>query len=324
MGIKFLNKYLYEKCSKKAITKMHLKKLNGKTIIIDTSIYLYHFLGENALMENMYLLISIMNLYNITPIFIFDGKPPSEKRDLIRKRYEEKREAERKFNEIQRSLSIMTSAQRNKAISEMNILKKQFIRIYDDDIQKVKKLMDAYNITYFNSPNEADDLCVYLVKNGIAWGCMSDDMDMFLYGCPYVLRNLSLMNHTITLYKTENILSELKLSEKEFREIMTISGTDYNLHSDTSLSETLKWYEEYKKYKKKQNEKKLKYYEFYVWLIKNTKYIKNFRELLNVYQIFCGKNYYLYENMNFKILNKTNPDMKKIHEIMENEGFVFA
>ena len=206
----------------------------------------------------------------------------------------------------------------------MNKLKRQFIRIYDDDIQKVKELMDAYNVTYYNSKNEADDLCVYLVKKELAWGCMSDDMDMFLYGCPYVLRNLSLMNHTITLYKTQNILSDLNLSEKEFREIMTISGTDYNLHSNTSLSETLKWYEEYKKYIKKQKEQDLKYYEFYIWLIKNTKYIKNYRELLNVYQIFCGKYDKNYENIDFNKTNRLNPDMNKIHRIMEKEGFIFA
>jgi flap endonuclease-1 len=324
MGIKFLNKYLYEKCGKTSITKIHLKELSGKTIVIDTSIYLYHFVGENALMENMYLFISIMNLYNITPIFIFDGKPPSEKRELIRKRYQEKKDAQEKFNELQKSLNFMTPEQRSQALSEMNKLKRQFIRIYDDDIQKVKELMDAYNVTYYNSKNEADDLCVYLVKKELAWGCMSDDMDMFLYGCPYVLRNLSLMNHTITLYKTQNILSDLNLSEKEFREIMTISGTDYNLHSNTSLSETLKWYEEYKKYIKKQKEQDLKYYEFYIWLIKNTKYIKNYRELLNVYQIFCGKYDKNYENIDFNKTNRLNPDMNKIHRIMEKEGFIFA
>ena len=324
MGIKYLNKYLHEKCSKNTISKIHLKKISGKTLVIDTSIYLYHFLGENALMENMYLLISILNLYNITPIFIFDGKPPNEKRELIRKRYEDKKIAQQKFNDIQNSLDSMTEEQRNQALFEMNNLKRQFIRIYDDDIKKVKELMNAYNVTYFNSPNEADDLCVYLVKKGIAWGCMSDDMDMFLYNCPYVLRNLSLMKHTITLYKTQNILTDLKLSRKEFLEIMTISGTDYNLYSNTSLVETLKWYEEYKKYKKIQNEKNVKYYEFYVWLIKNTKYIKNYRELLNVYQIFCGKNYEKYETMEFKLLHGLQPDMKKIHEIMEKEGFIFA
>ena len=248
MGIKNLNKYLYENCSKKAISKIHLRKLSGKTLVIDTSIYLYHFLGENALMENMYLLISILKLYDITPIFIFDGKPPPEKHELLRKRYTDKKDAQNRYQILQDSLGNMTSEERKEALIELSNLKRQCIRIYDEDIIKIKELMNAYNVTYYDSPNEADDLCVYLVKTGIAWGCMSDDMDMFLYGCSYVLRNLSLMNHTITLYNTQQILLELDLSEKEFCEIMTISGTDSNIHSTTTLHETLKWFQEYKKY----------------------------------------------------------------------------
>ena len=192
MGIKNLNKYLYEKCSKKAISKIHLRKLSGKTLVIDTSIYLYHFLGENALMENMYLLISILKLYDITPIFIFDGKPPPEKQELLRKRYTDKKEAQTRYQLIQSSLDNMTYEAHKEALIEMTNLKRQCIRIYDEDIIKIKELMDAYNVTYYESPNEADDLCVYLVKIEQAWGCMSDDMDMFVYGCSYVLRNLSL------------------------------------------------------------------------------------------------------------------------------------
>jgi flap endonuclease-1 len=324
MGIKNLNKYLYENCSKKSISKIHFSEISGKTIVIDTSIYLYQFLGENALMENMYLFISIMRLYNITPIFIFDGKPPPEKNELLRKRYMDKKDAQRKFNELQLLLANMTPEERRLAELEMNNLKRQFVRVYDDDIKKVKELMDAYNVTYFNSPNEADDLCVYMVKTGKAWGCMSDDMDMFVYGCPYIIRNLSLMKHTITLYKTEEVLQDLKLSEKEFREILTISGTDYNIHSTTSLHETLKWFNDYKKYKEKCETKDIKYYEFYIWLMKNTKYIKDYRELINIFHIFHGKNYIKYEGMNFDLLSETPQDTKKIHTLMENEGFVFA
>jgi 5'-3' exonuclease len=141
MGIKNLNKYLYEKCSKTSITKIHFRELSGKTIVIDTSIYLYHFLGENALMENIYLFISIMLLYNITPIFIFDGKPPPEKNELLRRRYIDKKDAQRKYNELQLLLANMTSEERRLAELEMNNLKRQFVRIYDDDIKKVKKLL---------------------------------------------------------------------------------------------------------------------------------------------------------------------------------------
>jgi len=325
MGIKNLNKFLHEKCCKNSISKIHFREISGKTIVIDTSIYLYQFLGEGSLMENMYLFISIMKLYNITPIFIFDGKPPPEKTDLLRQRYMEKKNAQRKYNDLHLLLANMTSEERRLAELEMNNLKRQFVRIYDEDIKKVKELMDAYNVTYFDSPNEADDLCVYMVKSGKAWGCMSDDMDMFVYGCPYIIRNLSLMKHTITLYKTNEILQDLNLSEKEFCELLTISGTDYNIHSTTSLSETMKWFYEYKKYKEKCDTDNIKHHEFYIWLMKNTKYIKDYRELINIFQMFNGKNYDQYKHMEFNIIsNEIKPNTSKLHKIMETEGFVFA
>lgn len=324
MGIKNLNKLLHEKCCKNSISKIHFSEISGKTIVIDTSIYLYQFLGEGCLMENMYLLISVMKLYNITPIFIFDGKPPPEKTELLKQRYILKKNAQQKFNKINLLLENMTYEERRLAEIEMNNLKRQFVRIYEEDINKVKELMDAYNVTYFDSPNEADDLCVYMVKAGKAWGCMSDDMDMFVYGCPYIIRNLSLMNHTVMLYKTSHILQDLNLSEKEFREILTISGTDYNIYSTTSLSETLKLFHEYKKYKKDSIANNTKYYEFYIWLLKNTKYIKDYRELLNIFCIFNGKNYVQYERMKFDVLTEKEINTTKLHKLMEIEGFVFA
>lgn len=324
MGIKNLNKFLHEKCRKNSISKIHFREISGKTIVIDTSIYLYQFLGDGSLMENMYLFISIMRLYNITPIFIFDGKPPPEKTDLLKQRYIEKKNAQQKYNSLYSLLTNMTIEERRLAELEMNNLKRQFVKIYDEDIKKVKELMDAYNVTYFDSPNEADDLCVYMVKSGKAWGCMSDDMDMFVYGCPYIIRNLSLMKHTITLYKTENILQDLNLSEKEFREILTISGTDYNIYSTTSLSETMKWFYEFKKYKENCDLNNTPYYEFYIWLMKNTKYIKDYRELINILRMFNGKNYTQYECMDFNISYEKTPDTLKLHKIMESEGFVFA
>ena len=58
MGIKHLNRYLQSNC-KTGISKISLNDLRGKKIAIDTSIYLYRFIGENALLENFYLMISI-------------------------------------------------------------------------------------------------------------------------------------------------------------------------------------------------------------------------------------------------------------------------
>jgi len=317
MGIKNLNWFLRENCSKQAIAKKHLKNLRNKTIVIDTSIYLYKFASENMLMENMYFLISILKSYCIRPLFIFDGKPPPEKMDLLRKRKIDKKDAQIKYNSLVQKLETVIDDNESKEIKqEMENLKRQIVKVRDEDVKKVKELMDAYGVQYYDAPGEADRLCAYLVKIGKAWGCMSDDMDMFLYGCQFVIRNLSLLNHTIILYDTTKILRELQLSEETFCEIMVLSGTDYNLNTNTSLKETLKWYNDYKKHIENTD-------GFYSWLNKNTKYITDYNHLLKTYQIFQFINSSELENWNnIEIVEKpvNNTELKII---MGKEGFVF-
>ena len=64
---------------------MHMSNLSGKKIAVDISIYLYKYESENALLENMFMMLSIFRHYNIIPVFIFDGKPPAEKMELLQK-----------------------------------------------------------------------------------------------------------------------------------------------------------------------------------------------------------------------------------------------
>ena len=82
MGIKHLNRYFIDNCQKKSMSKVSMRSFAGKTIVVDTSIYMYKFTAQSALLENMYLMISIFLQFDITPIFIFEGKPPAEKRQL--------------------------------------------------------------------------------------------------------------------------------------------------------------------------------------------------------------------------------------------------
>jgi hypothetical protein len=318
MGIKNLNRFLYENCSKKSIKKIHLNQLSNKTLAIDTSIYLYKYSSEDLLMENMYLLISILKSYNIIPIFIFDGKPPPEKRELLQQRRMEKKEAEEKYNKMKTELNENKVDEKQQV--EMDKLKRLFVRINDDEIKKVKLLIDSYGFMYYDAPGEADHLCAYLVQIGKAWGCISDDMDMFLYGCKYVVRNISLLKHSAILYDSNQIWDDLEMSEQIFREIMVISGTDYNIHSKTSLKETIKWYYEYLKYKERVSEKIL---GFYVWLFKNTKYIVDYKELLDVYSLFSCNNCDKLEKWKDIEIVVSKINYKKIQEIMEPEGFIF-
>ena len=69
MGIRNLNRYLKESCPD-SIRCINLVELSGKRIAVDISIYLYRYEAENALLENMYVMLSIFRHYNIIPIFI--------------------------------------------------------------------------------------------------------------------------------------------------------------------------------------------------------------------------------------------------------------
>lgn len=300
-----------------------MKHLSGKTVVIDTSIYLYKFHSDNALMENMYLFISILKSYKITPVFIFDGKPPTEKKELLKQRRLEKKEAEEKYKQLETAIkdtTIMKEDDRKEMLLEMEQLKRQFIRIRDEDIRKVKDLMNAYGVCYYESESEADKLCAYMVKSGKAWACFSDDMDMFLYGCPRVIRHLSLMNHTVVLYDYEKILEDLSMSGEEFCETMVISGTDYNLNMSTSLHETMKWYRQYKKDAPIMTGGP---HSFYNWLKNTTKYIKDYDNLLAIYELFQFTNQDELEKWNQIEISERVVDTKRIQSVMSGEGFVF-
>ena len=65
MGIKHLNSYFRSKCTDYSISQKHLSVYRNKKFVIDTSIYLYRFLSENALIENMYLALYQKSYYTI-------------------------------------------------------------------------------------------------------------------------------------------------------------------------------------------------------------------------------------------------------------------
>ena len=312
MGIRYLNKYMREKCS--SIKPIHLSALRNKAIAVDISIYMYKFLADNALLENMYLLISIFRKYNIKPVFIFDGKPPQQKTDTLEERKAVRKQAFKEFQELKNSLDLVDEEHRQEIVEQMDSLKKKFIRVTNEHIEKVKALMDSYGVCYCTAPGEADELCVKMVQKNKVYACLSEDMDMFVYGCNRVLRYLSLVNHNAIIYDLKEILKELDINLFEFREICVASGTDYNPNKKICLFKTLKYFNKFKK----TNEK-----NFYEWLEKNTDYVENIYDLYSIINMFELTNYDFknYENINVNY-NKIEKD--SLVEILSQENFIFV
>lgn len=328
MGIRHLNKYLRDNCNE-SIRALNIADLSGKKIAVDVSIYLYKYESDNMLLENMYLMLSIFRHHNIIPIFIFDGKPPPEKKELLMKRKEDKQEAQQEYNKLKKSLDNndhFDDNEKQEIIASMDQLKKQFIHINKDKIESVKELIRAYGATYYDAPGEADELCALLVLKKKVWACLSEDMDLFVYGCTRVLRYFSLINHSVVLYYMKGILEELSLNQKEFKEICVLSGTDYNINKNTkidngiNLSTTLKLFS---KYKASNNSK-----SFYEWLQLNTEYISDLELLEKINKMFDlsseinAKSSKLDAFNYIKIINGPVID-ECIQNIMKEEGFIF-
>jgi flap endonuclease-1 len=301
-----------------------MSELSGKKIAIDISIYLYKFSAEDALIENIYLMLSIFKHYNVTPLFIFDGKPPKEKKDVLEKRKDDKIKAKKEYDELKIQLEndekILDAMEKQEITATMDTLKSKFISIQKDQIQKVKNLISAFGGCYCDAPGEADELCAYLTVKGKVWASMSEDMDLFVYGCTRVLRYFSLIKHTCVLYDTVKIFEDLGISEKDFRQICILSGTDYNTNSDKNsyLYRTLKLYKKYHKQSKNENEN----IDFYDWIHQKTNYIQDYQAIKKIYNLFdlnddATKSF---ENLKF---SNSSYDKLEIRKILEKEWFIF-
>jgi flap endonuclease-1 len=326
MGIRYLNKFFREECKKSdSIQIISMNQLNGKKIAVDISIYLYKFASDDTLIENIYLMLSIFRHYNIVPLFVFDGKPPAEKKELLVQRLDEKKKAEKEFNLLKKNLEYdvnMNEDEKHEIINKMDLLKKKFVHVSRRQIEDVKQLIRSYGMTYCDAPNEADELCAMLTIKGVVWACLSEDMDMFIYGCPRVLRYLSLLNHTFVLYETKKILNKLNITQDDLREICVISGTDYNVnndhHNQHNLFTTLKYFKKYKK-----NTVKSGPISFYNWLKENTNYIEIYDYEMyesDISMFILDTSLERYENIS--IVN-TNVMYSDIKEILKKDGFIF-
>ena len=368
MGIRMLNKFLQDKC-KTSISLVNLSELSGKKIAVDISIYLYKFLGDNALLENLYLMISIFREHNIIPVFVFDGKPPAEKNDTIAFRKKTKLNARDEYYRLKQILDDIESDvvgsdcdsandTGNKTTVEldeettvhipsnsadiramMSKLKKKFVILKSDHIQNAKMLLQAYGMTYIESPGEADMLCAKLVAKNIVYACLSEDTDMFVYGCSRVLRYLSLTASTAILYDFQEIIKTLDMTTYEFRQLCIIYGCDYlpknenQNYKNMTIFNSYKMFKNYKDYLKQMNSDTINInetnentpeHDFYKWLLsQNTdicSYINEARKVIDMFDISSYDNLELYDNI--KIMNGPI-HREQLIEVMQKENFIF-
>lgn len=295
MGIRYLNSYLRSNC-KNGIQEIDINEMSGKSIVIDVSIYIYQFDVDDKLIENMTRFIDILKANTIEPIFVFDGKPPAEKFDVINKRKEVRKKAIEDCATISKQLEVIDESNEEYCylLTEYNKLKRSSVQITREKIKQVKSLIISKELVYIDSPSEADQVCAALVVWGNCWGCMSDDMDMFIYGCKYIIREINIESQKAVLYNLDTILHELNINYENFKCVCVLSGTDYqnqtvkklesseHVNSSSSNMNLNTAFKLFKRYNKT-----VKYnMKFYDWLRYYIKYKVDYPGLEKVYDMF--------------------------------------
>jgi flap endonuclease-1 len=226
--------------------EIELSQLRGKAVAVDALNILYQFLAiirqrDGELLKDSQgrvtshlsgLFYRSVNLLEegVNPLYVFDGEPPSLKRETIAKRQEVKREARREWRQ----------AVEEGRTDDIRKYAQQTSRITDDMIQDSKVLLESMGIPHVQAPSEGEAQAAFLARKGDAYAAASQDYDSLLFDAPRLIRNLTLTGRRklpgkdvyITV-KTEQVildkmLQDLGVNREQLVEIGLLIGTDYN------------------------------------------------------------------------------------------------
>jgi flap endonuclease-1 len=231
MGIKGLTNLIREN-SPNSIKHEGLYTLKDKKLAIDTSIFLYKSL-TNVRYKGDYLrnghgkpvshIVGILNKtvkflsLGITPIYIFDGKPPDEKRECLDERNRKSKECIQKME--------------NATGKEKLDLEKASVRITKNHIEDLKHLFHLMGVSYIQVDGEAESYAAEMCRMGLVDAVVTEDMDTLVYGCPIVIRDC--IDRTIkrpdviTTFNYQQILTDMGLTPDQFSDMCILCGCDY-------------------------------------------------------------------------------------------------
>lgn len=225
---------------------IEFEAMMGKKIAIDAMNSLYQFLsiirqptGEllsdsagrvtshlsGLFYRNVYFLE-----YGILPIYVFDGKPPLLKGEVVEKRSEIRETARERWK----------TALAEQRYEEAKLYAQQSSRIDEEMLLDSELLLEYIGIPCVQAPSEGEAQAAFIVLQGDAWAVGSQDYDSLLFGSPRLVRNLAISGRRKLprrsaytdikpeIFYLEDALQNLGINREQLIEIGILIGTDYN------------------------------------------------------------------------------------------------
>jgi flap endonuclease-1 len=166
----------------------------------------------------------------IRPVYVFDGKPPDEKRDELIERGERKKEAEAAWKAALEKGNMEEARKAAQATS----------RLTSKMAGECKELLEYMGIPVVEAPSEGEAQAAQMAIEGTVDAVASQDMDCLLFGAPLLLRNLSVGGRRKVPGKSEYVevvpefialedaLRSLGLSRQQLIWMGILVGTDFD------------------------------------------------------------------------------------------------
>jgi len=233
MGIKGLTT-LIKTSAPSAIQTQNLHHLTGKKVAIDASLFMYKMLINMRTSNQSYLtskngkvVSHITGIFyktanylalNITPIYVFDGKPPSNKGDTIKARQD-------------RVATSKLAMEQATSEEDKNNLEKQTIRLTKEHVDDIKQLLELMGVSYVQAHGEAEAYASEMCRKGMVDYVVTEDMDTLAFGCPRMIRTCLdksiKRKDIISIIDLDAVLQGFELTYDEFVDLCILCGCDY-------------------------------------------------------------------------------------------------
>lgn len=254
MGIKDFYKFINTKHSD-CFKPVHFSTFKYKCIAIDMMNLLYIHKARNSRdwMKNVLIFLKKLQNYYVHPVCIFDGKSHPLKYQTIQKRKDERNKGLARISSVKESLEnyktskhiddLLRNFIRNKPefVSRLNpdtliidrieeYIQKQInnysLYFSSDDIKNIKELISGMGIKVITAKYDGEALCSYLSKIGKVEAVVTNDSDVFFFGCKSVI--CKFVDDGGLLLTIDSILEKMEIDYEQFIDLCILCGTDFN------------------------------------------------------------------------------------------------
>lgn len=232
MGIRGLSIFLKTKAPKAHRSlAWNTADFRGQRWGVDCQCLLHRAKGEGlSPITVIAALIVRLRRLGVEPIFVFDGRPPAIKADVIADRRATRQAVQKEMEEVRTEMTKtgITETERIAMQTRMDGLQRKAPMVSNGDRDAIKQLLYAAGVLFVTANGEADDVLAHQCRTGGLQAVISTDMDMLARAVPRLIVPDTADGSVMTVITLAQILTDLRLTYDQFVEACAMMGCDYS------------------------------------------------------------------------------------------------